>query len=341
MATAYVQLKFETAPGYEGSSDTLSTKVVYPPLVNFKLGLGPEQMERDDELRGTDDAVPVIAEAFNPTWELEARLYPDLAGFLLKSILGSPTTTAGDGIITDPDTVAVPAGAYRHVWTAPFGPAGVNPQTMQAVVAYKDQGTFWRVKGMGVEKLSIENPESGGVRIKVSGRATYATRISDPSLTPTPESIATRPFMRSGLVIGTWLSGTGKHEDYSTEITNPFENARSLGVASKFADLVEKNEGIITVTGSVPKRQLDPDDIDALMAATGFATKALWANESIATGSYTHKLWQELTNAQYTGVDVDDLTNKRRHGASFDFKATNAGSASSKFTLVNATASYA
>lgn len=340
MSTGYAQIKFETAPGYEGSSDTLSTKTIYPPLINFKLGLGPSHLGRDDELRGTDDAVPVLAELFAPSWEAEVRMYPDLTGFFLKGLLGAPVTTAGNGVITDPDSVAIPAGAYRHVWTAPFGPAGASPQTMQAVVAYADQGVFWRVKGMATEKISIETPESGGVRLKLSGSATYAQRIADPSLTATPESISVKPFLRSGLTIVSWLSGSGTTEDYSTEITSPFETVRSLGVASKFPDVVEKTD-IVTVIGSIPKRQLDADDIDALLAATGFATKARWSNESVAAGSYTHKLWQEMSNAQYVDGDMDTLENKRRHGASFNFKASNAGSASCVLTLVNATSSWA
>lgn len=341
MSTSYAQLKFETAPGYEGSSDTLSTKTIYPPAVRFKLGLGPQHLIRDDEMRGTDDAVPVLAEMFNPTWECEVRMYPDLLGFFLKGLLGAPTTTAGNGSLTDPDTTVYPTGTYKHVWTAPYGPAGASPQTMQAVVAYKDQAVFWRVKGMATEKLSIESPESGGVRVKISGTATYAQRISDPSLSPSPEAIATRPFLRSGLQIVTWLSGSGTTEDYSTEITNPVENVRSLGVQSKFADVVEKGEGLIITMGSIPKRQLDVDDIDALIAATGFATKARWTCETVAASAYTHKFWQELSNAQYVDGDPDELQNKRRHGASFNFKATNNGSASQVLTLINATSSYA
>ena len=47
-----------------------------------------------------------------------------------------------------------------------------------------------------------------------------------------------------------------------------------------------------------------------------------------------------MTAAQYVEGEVDALDNRRRHGGSFNFKATNAGSTSATITLVNATTNY-
>jgi hypothetical protein len=341
MAKAYTQWKYETLPGFEGSTDTLSTKTIFPPLMDFTLGLGTAHMQRDDEMRGTDEPVPVITEDYNPTWSATVRMYPDLAGFFLKGILGAPVTTAGNGVITDPDTVIIPATANRHVWTSPFGPAGVNPQTMQVVVAYVEEGVFWRVKGMVCDEFEITTPDSGGAMIKMSGRATFAQRISDPVLTPVPESIAIRPFVRSGLNLPSWLAASGVHEDYSTKITAANDVDSSLGAGSKFPDLVEKGDGLIVITGDLAQRRVDADDIDALIAATSFATKAKWLNESIIVAATKHALWQELSAAQYVDGDPDPLTNSRRHPAKFSLRAANNGAAAATWTLVNATASYA
>src|SRR5439155_26201485 len=112
------------------------TKLIYTPLVTFLPAPNPTPLGRDDELRGVDEPIAVLPEVFDPNWNLDTRMYPDVAGFELKGMLGAPTPTAGNGIITDPDGVTIPTGATRHVWTAPFGPSGINPQTIQRQAAY-------------------------------------------------------------------------------------------------------------------------------------------------------------------------------------------------------------
>ena len=341
MALGYLHGLFESIPGNETNSPTPSTKVIYFPLITARPSLGADHMERDDENRNQDQPLPVLPEAYDPSWEYESRAYPDLLGFWLKAMLGAPTTTAGNGVITDPDTVAIPAGAHRHVWTAPFGPAGASPQTSQLQFSYVDQAVYYKLKGAAVESLTIESPVKGGARVACSGPAAYMTRQANPSLTPTYESLALRPFTRGNLTLATWLSGTGTHEDFSINIANPIEMVRSLGIASRFPDVVEKGEGLIVVSGSVPKRQLDPDDWDALLNATGFSAKVKWINDSIIASAYPYKLFIEMSNCQYVAGDADELSNQRRIGGTFDFKATYSGSASVTITLVNATTSYA
>jgi hypothetical protein len=343
MALGYLQGKFESIPGNESNSPTLSTKVLYTPHIEAKPNPGVAHMERDDENRNLDQPLPVLPEQFTDEWSYESRAYPDLLGFFLKLALGNPTTTTGDGIITDPDLATIPATAYRHVWTAPFGPSGASPLTAQLIHAYSDQAVFWKQKGAALAELGISNPDTGGVRVAASGPALYGSRIADPSQTPAYESPAIRPFMKSNLTLPSWLSGSGTHENFDIEITNPVEAFRSFGIASKHADVMEKGEDLITFTGSLGQRQLDPDDIDALMAATAFAAVARWVSDtSIAATSYKYSLWISMPNCQYTGGEFDGLSNKRRHGGSFDFKATYSGSGSSAtITLVNATASYA
>ena len=339
MATGYMQEKYEDIPGNETNTPTLSTKLLYSPLITANVQLGPSPLDRDDENRNQDEPLPLQPDSYTPTWETESRAYPDLIGFRLKELLGAPTTTTGNGVITDPDAATIPTGAYKHVWTAPFGPTGASPITSQKQLSYADQGVYFKAKGCAAEKLDIESPEEGGVRVKASGPLLYLSRVSDPGLTPSYESLATRPFTRGGLSL-TWLSGGGTVEDFSLSVSNPVEVVRSLGIASRFPDVMEKGEGLITFSGSIPKRQLDSTDWDALLNSTGFAAVAKWVSDTVIASAYTHKLWVSMSNAQYTDGSQDDLSNKRRHGASFDFKATNAGSASVAVTLVNATSSY-
>lgn len=342
MALAYAQLRRETtnAPGNESVTPTYATKVLYPPALSVTGTLSPSPLMRDDEIRNIDEPLAAVPEMYAPAWAMESRMYPDTVGMLLAGALGAPTTTAGNGIITDPDTVAIPVGAYRHVWTAPFV-TGVIPSTMDLRLAYRDQGVYFQLKGCATDTIGITSPESGGARISASGPALYMARISDPSLSPTYEALTVLPFMRRHLTLS-WLSGTATTEDFSLSMSNPVETVRSLGIASAFPDVVEKAEGPVTFTGSIPKRQLDADDYDALLNATGFAATAKWVSSSIIASSYPYKLFVVFANCQYVGGSPGALENRRRIGASFDFKATTTGSAGHvTITLVSATTSYA
>lgn len=343
MATGYVTARYEDAPGNETTTPVYSTKRVYFPALSFTPSLNPAHMERDDEIRNTDQPLMVLPERYAPEWSIETRNYPDTLGFLLKLILGAPTSTQGDGsTVVDPDSAAIPASAYRHVWTAPFGPSGSSPLTAFFQAAYADQSVYYDVKGAACQSLGLETPETGGGRISASGPALYMARVSNPSLTPSYESLAIPPFQRSHLSIQTWLSGSAaRYEDFSINISNPVEPYASLGIASKYPDVMEKAETPVAFTGSVPMRQLDPDDYDALVAATGFSAKAKWISTAFVTGSYPYSLWVQFDNAQYVSGGPGALENRRRIGGSFDFKATYDGAgASATVTLVNATADY-
>lgn len=345
MALGYLFEKFEAGGiGTEAAaSSSFSTKTLYSPILTAKPDQGVTPLDRSDELRNQDQPLSLLPEAYEPSWgDYEVRMYPDVLGFRLKHILGAPTTTAGNGVITDPDTTAIPTGAYRHVWTAPFGPAGANPQTTEAVFAYKDQSTFFKVRGMACTELGITNPQEGGSRLSAEGIATYMSRIADPSQTPAYESLAIRPFTRGNLSLPTWLSGSGTHEEFELSIANPLDAVRSMSAASRSPDSIEYAEELRRVTGSLAQRNLDPDDWDALVNATAFSAIARWVSESIIASAYPYKFYAEMPNCQYSGGEVQELGNQRRHSANFEFAATYGGSsASATFTLVNATASYA
>lgn len=341
MGQSYVQSAFESVPGNEVNTPTLSTKVIYTPLLTFEPSLNPSPLERDDELRGVDEPIAILPEIFAPAWSLDTRMYPDPAAFEMKAMLGAPTTTAGNGVITDPDGTAIPTGATRHVWTAPFGPAGINPQTVQRQAAYKDESVFFKLKGGATDTMAITTPETGGVHIVASGPALYMQRIADPSLSPTYESLTIPPFLRAQLTL-TWLSGASVAEDFTINIVNPMSTVRTMAAATAYPDTVEKDAGPIVFSGSIPMRHIDVQDYDALLAATGFAAKARWQSTVNITGSYKYAMWIEFLNCQYTGGGPDALQNARRLPASFDFKSTYNGTpGSTKVTIVNATTSYA
>ena len=341
MPSGYTRLAIESIPGNETNAPTLSTKKLFMPVITFGPQMGASPLDRNDELRNLDDTLPVVPDSYDPSYQFDVRGYPDTLGFLLTWMLGDPVVGTGNGVITDPDGAVIPTGAFRHVWTAPFGPSGASPLTAQADLAYKDQYVFYKGKGFALAELEFDFPEEGGMMVRASGPGAYLDTQSDPSLTPAYESITIRPFTRGGLTLPTWLTGSGTHEDFGLRFASPVESVRSMGIKSKWPDVVEKaNEGPITVGFSLDQRQIDQDDIVALRDATGFPIKAKVESDSIIAGSYPYRLWAQGSNAQYTEGDPEPLGNKRRHGHSFTGRFSNAGSASATITLVNATALY-
>ena len=350
MPTSYARLAGEATPGNETTTPTYSTKKVFVPADEVEITRGEQFLERDDEMRGLSEPVPLVPETYAPTWRLRSRLYPDTIGIVLANAFGISATgetgathyaaTAGNGVITDPDSASIPTGATRHVWTAPFGPSGVSPKTHQLIGNYKDQSVCLEARGCATETISIETPEQGGAVLTASGPAAYADVVTDPALTAAYESIGVRPFMRSGLTVVTWLSGTATASDFGLQIQQPVDMIRSLGGASKYPDTVEKAEGLVVVSGSIDKRNIDTDDLAALKAGTEFATKTRWRSDTVIASSYTYGLWIELSSAQYSEGSNDPLGNKRRHGSRFGFRAARNASASVTITLVNSTASY-
>lgn len=343
MALGYAVLRRETtnAPGTETVTPTYASKLLYLPGLEVQPDLGPAHLDRQDEIRNIDEPVAHVPEAYGPSLTARSRLYPDSIGQALAVMLGAPVTTAGNGVITDPGGTTIPVGVHRHVWTAPFGPSGIVPGCGDWRLAYRDQGTFFQLKGWVPTTLAITNPESGGSQFTMQGLANHMARISDPALTPAYEALTVLPFMRRNMSL-TWLSGSATTEDFSLTITNPVEQWRSVGSGSAYPDVMEKADGPITVTGSIPKRQLDSDDYDALQNATGFTARVTYTSTVIIAAAFPYKLFVDFANAQYTSGGIGALENRRRIGASFDFRGTTTGGAGHvTITLCNATASYA
>jgi hypothetical protein len=341
MPTGYLRVAIETEPGNEVNTPTLSTKKVFPELQSFTPKPGVKPMERDDELRGQDEPLLVLPEVYEPTWAAAMRMYPDPMGLFLSLCVGPSEDVKGNGVITDLAGVVIPTGAFRHRWTAPFGPAGASPLTAQFDVAYKDQSVFRKMKGAALESLGITNPDTGGVSLALSGPANYYDTQSDPSLSAATEALTIRPFTKANLkVVG--LANGGEIDDFTLNIANPVEAHRSLSVASRWPDKMEKaDSGVIVVSGTIPKQYVDKDDLEALKEATGFELLATYISDTkIGATAFPYKFAVKCLNAQYVDGEEAPLENKRRIGASYNWKSTTASTGSTTFELVNASENY-
>ena len=339
---AYCEIRRETgtAAGTETAvSSAFATKIVFAPAVQFGHDNGIAQLERDDEMRNVNEPLLRVPEMFAPSWSMELRMYPDSLAQLLAGHLGAPATTTGDGVITDLGALVIPASAYRHRWTAPYA-TGAAPQTLAFRLGYGD-GVWMEIRGATIESLAITTPDAGGCRVQISGRANFVGKIADPSLTPTYETLAIEPFHKSFASLA-WLSGTANTETVSVTIAKPVEHSRTFGSGSKWPNLVEHGDGVPMVTGSIVKRTHDTDDFDALLGGTRFTVLIGWVHTDVITGTrpYTVYVQGPSTSAMLTSGGPEDLQNRRRTPASYDFALTRDSAASSVIECVNATASY-
>lgn len=340
MAELYVRGALESIPGNESNTPTLSNYTVDFPLIGLNHSLGKESLSRDDEVRSTIDPVPGIAAVYDPELSYNSRLYPDLAGFFFSLAFGDPVTTTGNGVITDPDAVVIPAGAYRHVWKSDLVHAATTaPMTAQLTTSFRN--TFFKAKGVACSSIGLDVTDTS-IDMTADLPALFFDRITDPSITPAYEVLSIHPFLRRYTKIVTWLSGTATSSNISFNWDIPIEKFRSLGIESAYPDTLLKGEGIPTLTGSISKTDIDNDDWDAMKLDTGFASKTKFGNGVVIATTYKSSLWVEMSNAQYLDGDMDELGNKRRHGSSFDFKATSAvaGTPAWTITLCNSTPDY-
>ena len=343
MSTKYVECRYETGatPGKEsGVSSSFATKTIYVPAQEFSFNPNLAVLRRDDEMRGLHEPLAFVPEEFRPSWSMRFRMYPDAFAFFVKALYGAPVTTAGDGIITDLDAVAIPAGATRHTWTAPYGATG-NPTTIMFRVGLSDESLFYEVRGATVQSLEIATPDTGGVMVTVSGLANFVDDFADPSLTPTFESLAIEPFLKTFAGL-TWVSGSAFTETISWSLTQGKDHTRTFGGASEYPDLIEFSEGVPEISFSIDKRAIDVDDWNALIAGTRFTALSKWIHSDFITGAYPFKSFIQgpSTSAAYAGGGEVSVQNRRRTPAAFTGLLSRDSAASSVIQVVNSVAAY-
>lgn len=247
---------------------------------------------------------------------------------------GNHAATTGGEVING----NIPVNANKWTFTKR---GGITAKTLQMILAYVDEATFLRGQGFGCSQLGVT--ADGAVTAEMQGLV--VARIADPNLTPTFDSPAI-PHLRRGDLYLSWLTGSGVTEDFSVSIANPLVKRRTLGrlPSSYFPDVMEHGTDRVRLTGSIPKTVLDPDDYDAMVAATSFAAKARWKSPTnIGATSYPYTMWIRMPAVQYVGGGPDEISNARRFGQSLDFWAAWDVTAGYDFriTLANAITSAA
>lgn len=115
-----VQILSEETPRPEGAATTaptrLSTTALWLPAQSMKVRPNPQFLDRSDELRGIEGAVPQLLDHYEPDVTLKARAYPDLLVWLLQVLGLTGTYTAGGATTTDANqTTATGVNAINSV----------------------------------------------------------------------------------------------------------------------------------------------------------------------------------------------------------------------------------
>jgi hypothetical protein len=316
-----IQVKTEETPIYEGAATgatpyRLSTVAAYMPIQSARIDPAPQLLDRSDEVRGLEGALARLVNGYEPAGTLSIRAYIDSLVFLLNASGLTDTITAGNGVITDPDSATIPTGAYRHVFTKR---AGITAKTLQVILAYVDEGVFLRGNGFGVSGFTLN--AAGEVTADLMGLV--VSNVADPNLTPALPAGAIYPLRRGDMSL-TWLANTGTTDDFTMSIANPLNRRSSLGLSppSFFPDKMEHGDERVYLTGSIPKSALADADVDNLISAGTFASTAKWKTVvNIGATSYKYGLWIQMPACQYVGGQADELANRRHLGGSFDWFA--------------------
>jgi hypothetical protein len=179
------------------------------------------------------------------------------------------------------------------------------------------------------------------MKLAVSGHNLYTAQEADPALSPTYDALTVKPFLRSHMSQPTtWLASSATQAVFGWTLNNTVSFDRTLS-GSMFPDIVDRTGVDLRLTVDLSTRNLDTDDIAALLAGTPFTVKASWVHTQFITGSYPYKLFIE-GNAVYSDLTPDALQHQIRHGATIPvtFGRSSGGTPSYTITLCNGVSSY-
>jgi hypothetical protein len=284
---------------------------------------------------------------------VDTSLFPTTGTFILAGATAvtytGKTATSFTGCGSHPATTGgelvqgnVPATAVKWVFSKRDS---IDAQTAQFKINYADTpttGNLIQGNGFGVSELGLN--AAGELTAELVGL--YLQRLAvDTATAPAIVSGGTPPLRRGDLYLS-WLTGGATPAGFEISIANGLDRYYGFSVlpSSPFPTELAHGEDQVRVTGSIPKRLLDDTDFDALLNASTFAAKGRWrSTKSILATAAKYTLWVDMPACQYLGGDGDEMGNKRRIGASYDFFAAIDETAGYdvRFTLVNDTATIA
>lgn len=340
MAGAWVCIALEEHPNAEGGANKVSTNVFYLKADSVKFDKGITLLEEKGKTVGVLGRGKHLGVArYEPKLTISG-IFPrpaDLGLFMLL-FCGGATKTAGGVGVTDPDSVAVPAGCTK--WVGAF--AEDSPKTAQ-IIAKDAGGKFWKMTGAGLTSWPFKFGDDGVLACDLEFVGLYGAEISDPSLTPAFD--AATPFRQGDMTL-TWLAGSAVTKGFEFTCAAGLETDKGFSAVSDYPDTIQfgnDENSLPSVSGTIDKRTIDSDDVNALQDGTQFAGKIkLTHRQNIGATGRPSAMWFEMPGCQHTSFDPDDIKNVRRREAKFGWEARvdDATAKLATITIVNGTSAY-
>lgn len=259
---------------------------------------------------------------------IDAAVVEDAALTGSTPVYALTTSTAGVlGTVLLPDGTGVPTGAYRWVSSKR---TGTQAKSAQLRLAYTEQGYFEKGQGVGVSQISMDG--AGNISASLTGLVSIPD--DDPGETPVYDAPSVHPLLSRDLVV-TWNGQSGSVSDYTWSMSNPLEASRNYGNRSAYPGKLRYGTGFVTMTGTVAMDEADVDDRDLQNEATQFSALSHYRTQSkVGSSGCPYQFFTQLHGAQIVGgTGVEDMAAKRRHAASYNWKAGYDSGAGADFTI--------
>ena len=343
----YAKLELETTQGNEGTASVVATKKWFVPAEEVGFAPSPSLLDRSDEIQQIDGRVVGAQNEYAPTGSIGTRSYTRYLGFLMLLLFGEVTTKEANGTTDkDPLEAIVPKKAFIHTFKKK---AGATPATARATIAYFDK--WIEARGCGLSSLAFSLADDG---VKATGNlmANYLKRLTvDPAdVIANTDAFSVLPFRRRNLKVETpSLAATKLLDSVDFSLEQTLEAVRPLGIASGWPQATERAngpEGFLRMQGSLSRRDFDPVDWDALIAAAVFGLTFIFQSEQnipgTEGGTYPYSMFVKTSSAQFTGGGPENLKQQARHESNYDWQAGTSEAAKSdvEVVIVNDVASY-
>ena len=344
----YAKLELETTQGNENTASVVATKDWFVPAEEVGLAPTPTLLDRSDEIRQLDGRVIGAQNEYAPTGAIGLRAYTRYLGFLFLLLFGEVTSKEANGTTDkDPLEAVIPKKAFLHTFKKK---AGATPATARMTLAYFDK--WLEARGVSLSSLAFSLADDG---VKASGNlmANYIKRLTvDPADTPevNTDAFSVLPFRRRNLKVETpSLAATKLLDSVDFSLEQTLEAVRPLGAASGWPGATERAngpEGFLRLQGSLARRDFDPVDWDALIAASIFGLTFIFQSEQNVPGTeggtYPYSMFVKTQSAQFTGGGPENLKQQARHEANYDWQAGTSEAAKSdvEVLIVNDVKSY-
>lgn len=339
----HAKLEIETvAQGTESNNQAVFGTPFFLPAIEVGMNPSPDPLNRDDEQRGIDGAMQLAPNEYGPEGSINLRNYLNTLGAIMYVAMGDCESTAGDGVITDPDGNTIPIGCTRHVFAKK---AGVVPRSAKLTTHYGS--TYFAARGVTVPQIGL-SIEDDGVKAATTLMMNFIERLAGAPAGGAPadyDSFAILPMRRRNVTLD-WGIGTATMENVELTLEQSLEYVRDLGSATGWPSATERAnspEGFMRLTGSLTRRNLDNADWDALVESEAFSVAcSMISEQDIGATAYPYSMWIEAPAAQYSSGDLETLKNQARHQYKLDWRAGYDEATDEEFTItiVNDEAAY-